>query len=182
MRKAWVMKQPFEKLVERHRGGTVGRHVDVSELIERYPRLFHLAEASSAPAISEHGLLPAKEIVSILTDMTAWQWLSALNERGFFWLHLQRPDQLLNARRNRGRPRRHPRHRHRQHGQRSPPPHPAANDQLRVGAVPERPGTRNADVPDDRGLPLRGTDPQTRPRPPWLRSPCPAGYATSPAT
>ena len=33
MRKAWVMKQPFEKLVERH-GGTVGRHVDVSELIE----------------------------------------------------------------------------------------------------------------------------------------------------
>ena len=104
MRKAWVMKQPFEKLVERHRGGTVGRHVDVSELIERYPRLFHLAEASSAPAISEHGLLPAKEIVSILTDMTAWQWLSALNERGFFWLHLQRPDQLLNARRNRGRP------------------------------------------------------------------------------
>ena len=86
MRKAWVMKQPLEKLVER-RGGTVGRHVDVSELIERYPRLFHLAEAGSAPAISEHGLLPAKEIVSILTDMTARQWLSALNERVFFWLH-----------------------------------------------------------------------------------------------
>ena len=69
-----------------------------------FPRLFHLAEAGSAPAISEHGLLPAKEIVSILTDMTAWQWLSALNERVFFWLHSQRLDQLLNARRNRGRP------------------------------------------------------------------------------
>jgi hypothetical protein len=124
--------------------------VDVSELIERYPRLFHLAEAGSAPAISEHGLLPAKEIVStsalgpdeqaailgrprpraltiehpvlgratlrdqtplrahildkVLTDMTARQWLSALNERVFFWLHFQRLDQLLNARRNRGRP------------------------------------------------------------------------------
>ena len=64
------MKQPFEKLVEQ-RGGTVGRHVDVSELIERYPRRFHLAEAGSAPAISEHGLLPAEEIVSILTGMTA---------------------------------------------------------------------------------------------------------------
>ena len=45
-----------------------------------------------------------KEIVSILTDMTARQWLSALNERVFFWLHSQRLDQLLNARRNRGRP------------------------------------------------------------------------------
>jgi hypothetical protein len=38
--------------------------VDVNELIERYPRLFHLAEAGSAPAISQHGLLPPKEIVS----------------------------------------------------------------------------------------------------------------------
>jgi hypothetical protein len=38
--------------------------VDVNELIERYPRLFHLAEAGSAPAISEHGPLPAQEIVS----------------------------------------------------------------------------------------------------------------------
>ena len=55
------MKQAFEKLVEQH-GGTVGRHVDVNELIERYPRLFHLAEAGSAPAISEHGLLPAKRL------------------------------------------------------------------------------------------------------------------------
>jgi hypothetical protein len=27
--------------------------VDVNELIERYPRLFHLPEAGSAPAISE---------------------------------------------------------------------------------------------------------------------------------
>ena len=128
----------------------VGRYVDVNELIERYPRLFHLAEAGSAPTISEHGLLPAREIVStsaldpdeqaailsrprpraltiehpvlgratlrdqtplrahildkVLTDMTARQWLSALNERVFFWLHPQRLDQLLNARRNRGRP------------------------------------------------------------------------------
>jgi hypothetical protein len=124
--------------------------VDVSELVERYPRLFHLAEAGSAEPISKHGLLPAGEIVStsaldpgqqaailssprprmltiahpllgratlrdqtplrahildkVLTDMTAQQWLSALNERVFFWLHPQRLDQLLNARRNRGRP------------------------------------------------------------------------------
>jgi len=28
--------------------------VAVNELIERYPRLFHLAEAGLAPAISEH--------------------------------------------------------------------------------------------------------------------------------
>ncbi len=34
------------------------------ELIERYPRLFHLAEAGSWPAIAAHGLLPAAEIVS----------------------------------------------------------------------------------------------------------------------
>lgn len=33
-----------------------GRHVNVNELIERYPRLFHLAEADSAPAISEHNV------------------------------------------------------------------------------------------------------------------------------
>jgi hypothetical protein len=123
--------------------------VNVSELTERYPRLFHLAEAGSAAAILEHGLLPARDIVStstlgpgeqaailsrprakavtiehpllgratlrdqtplrahildkVLTDMTAQQWLSALNERVFFWLHPQRLDQLLNARRNRGR-------------------------------------------------------------------------------
>lgn len=38
--------------------------MDVNELIERYPRLFHLAEAGSAPGISEHGLRPAQEIVS----------------------------------------------------------------------------------------------------------------------
>src|SRR5690348_5231528 len=126
------------------------RHVDASELTERYPRLFHLAEAGSAQAISAHGLLPAREIVStsaldpeeqiailsrprpraltiehpllgkatlrdqtplrahildkVLTDMTAQQWLSALNERVFFWLPPQRLDQLLSARRNRGRP------------------------------------------------------------------------------
>jgi hypothetical protein len=123
--------------------------VDASELIERYPRLFHLAEAGSTRAISAHGLLPAQEIVStsgldpgeqaailsrprpraltiehpllgrvtlrdqtplrahildkVLTDMTAQQWLSALNERVFLWLHPQRLDQLLGARRNRGR-------------------------------------------------------------------------------
>jgi hypothetical protein len=35
--------------------------------------------------------------------MTAQQWLSALNERVFFWLHPQRLDQLRHARRNRGR-------------------------------------------------------------------------------
>ena len=123
--------------------------MDVSELIGRYPRLFHRAAAGAAAAIAEHGLLPAEEIVStsalgpdeqaailsrprpraltiehpvlgrvtlrdqtplrahildkVLTDMTARQWLSALNERVFFWLHPQRLDQLLNARRNRGR-------------------------------------------------------------------------------
>jgi hypothetical protein len=124
--------------------------VDVSELIERYPRLFHLAEAGSGQDISAHGLLPATEIVTtsaldpeeqtailsrprpraltiehpllhratlrdqtplrphildkVLTDMTAQQWLSALNERVFFWLHPHRLDQLLRASRNRGRP------------------------------------------------------------------------------
>jgi hypothetical protein len=103
--------------------------VNVNELIERYPRLFHLAEADSAQAISKHGLLPAQQIVStsalgpaeqaailsrprprmlsiehpqlgrvafrdqtplrahildqVLTDTTAQQWLSALNERIF---------------------------------------------------------------------------------------------------
>lgn len=124
--------------------------MDVNELVERYPRLFHLAESGSAQAISTHGLLTAQEIGStsalhldeqaailsrprpgrlsiehpllgrvalrdqtplrahildrVLTDMTAEQWLSALNERVFFWLHPQRLDQLLKARRNRGRP------------------------------------------------------------------------------
>ena len=124
--------------------------MDVSELIERYPRLFHLAEAGSSRAISTHGLLPAREIVvtsalppdeqtailsrprprtltiehpllrratlrdqtplrthileQVLIDMTAHQWLSALNERVFFWLHPQRMNQLRGARRNRGRP------------------------------------------------------------------------------
>jgi hypothetical protein len=123
--------------------------VDASELIERYPRLFHLAEAGSAGSISAHGLLPAQAIVStsaltpteqgailsrprpramslehprlgrvtlrdqtplrehildkVLIDMTPQQWLAALNERVFFWLHPRRLDQLLNARRNRGR-------------------------------------------------------------------------------
>jgi len=123
--------------------------VDVNELIERYPRLFHLAEAGSAQSISAHGLLPAQQIVSTsaldpdeqtailsrprprtltldhpllgratlrdqtplrahildqaLTDMTTEQWLAALNERVFFWLHPQRLYQLLGARRNRGR-------------------------------------------------------------------------------
>jgi hypothetical protein len=38
--------------------------LDVNELIERYPRLFHLAEAGSAQAISKRGLLPAQQIVS----------------------------------------------------------------------------------------------------------------------
>ena len=124
--------------------------MNVSELIDRYPRLFHLAEAGSARAISTHGLLSAREIVStsslaldeqaailsrprprtltiehpllhratirdqtplrahileqVLIDMTAQQWLSALNERVFFWLHPQRMEQLRSARRNRGRP------------------------------------------------------------------------------
>lgn len=32
------------------------------------------------------------------------QWLNTLNDRVFFWLHPQRLEQLLNARRNRGRP------------------------------------------------------------------------------
>lgn len=38
--------------------------MDVDELVERYPRLFHLTEAGSWPAIAAHGLLPAGEIVS----------------------------------------------------------------------------------------------------------------------
>jgi hypothetical protein len=126
------------------------RHVDVDELIEHYPRLFHLAEAGSWPAIAAHGLLSASAIVStsalspteqaealtrprpqtleidhpllgralirdqtslrahilekVLVDMSVEQWLATLNDRVFFWLHPQRLSQLLNARRNRGRP------------------------------------------------------------------------------
>jgi hypothetical protein len=38
--------------------------VDVNQLIERYPPLFRLAEAGSAQAISKHGPLPPKQIVS----------------------------------------------------------------------------------------------------------------------
>jgi hypothetical protein len=124
--------------------------MDVEELIDQYPRLFHLSEAGSWPTIAAHGLLPAAEIVStsalsaaeqaeilshprastlsiehplmgtvmirdqtplrphilekILRDMSTEQWLNTLNDRVFFWLHPQRLDQLLNARRNRGRP------------------------------------------------------------------------------
>ncbi|MFJ8613575.1 DUF7002 family protein [Streptomyces sp. NPDC093675] len=124
--------------------------MDVSELIDRYPRLYHLAEAGSAQAITGHGLLPAEHIVStstlnadeqaailsrprpqklaiahpvlgevtlrdqtplrahildkVLIDMSPQQWLTALNERVFLWLHPERLDQLLGARRNRGRP------------------------------------------------------------------------------
>ena len=48
--------------------------------------------------------LRAHILDKVLTDMTARQWLSALNERMFYWLHSQRLDQLLNARCNRGRP------------------------------------------------------------------------------
>lgn len=123
--------------------------MDVNELVDRYPRLYHLAEAGAASAITAHGLRPTREIVStsalnpdeqaaildrprprtldiehpalgrvvlrdqtplrahildaVLTDMTPGQWLAALNERVFFWLHPRRLDQLLNARRNRGR-------------------------------------------------------------------------------
>jgi hypothetical protein len=47
----------------RPRQQVTGRHVDVSELTGRCPRLFHLAEAGSAQASSMHGLRPAHEIV-----------------------------------------------------------------------------------------------------------------------
>ncbi len=124
--------------------------MDVEELVGQYPRLFHLSEAGSWPAIAAHGLLPTAEIVStstlgaaeqaevlsrprasrlsidhpllgavvirdqtplrvhilekVLRGMGTRQWLDTLNGRVFFWLHPQRLDQLLNARRNRGRP------------------------------------------------------------------------------
>ena len=124
--------------------------MDVEELIAEYPRLFHLAEAGSWPAIAAHGLLPTAAIVSssglspaeqagilrrpraralpvdhpqlgrvvirdqsplrahileqALRGMSVEQWLETLNDRVFFWLHQQRLGQLLNARRNRGRP------------------------------------------------------------------------------
>jgi len=124
--------------------------MDVEELIERYPRLYHLSEAGAWPSIAAHGLLPAAEIVStstlgaaeqakvlgrprpsmllidhpllgavtirdqtplrahilqgVLRGMSTQQWLNTLNDRVFFWLHPQRLEQLLNARRNRGRP------------------------------------------------------------------------------
>ena len=40
----------------------------------------------------------------VLLDMSVREWLAILNDRVFFWLHPRRLDQLLNARRNRGRP------------------------------------------------------------------------------
>ncbi|MBY8888984.1 hypothetical protein K7472_29675 [Streptomyces sp. PTM05] len=124
--------------------------MDIDELVGRYPRLYHLAEAGAARSITAHGLLTAERIVStsaltadeqaavlgsprprrltvphpvlgdvalrdqtplrphildrVLLDMSAQEWLAALNERVFLWLHPQRLDQLLKARRNRGRP------------------------------------------------------------------------------
>jgi hypothetical protein len=124
--------------------------MEIEELVEQYPRLYHLGEAGSWPAIAVHGLLPTTEIVTTsalsaaeqaellsrprrsalpikhpllgtvvirdqtplrahilekaLRDMSAEQWLNTLNDRVFFWLHPQRLDQLLNARRNQGRP------------------------------------------------------------------------------
>jgi hypothetical protein len=124
--------------------------MNVEELIDQYPLLFHLSEAGAWSAIAAHGLLPTAEIVStsafspaeqdeilshprpsalsiehpilgtvvirdqtplrahilekVLRDMSTKQWLNTLNDRVFFWLHPQRLDQLLNARRNRGRP------------------------------------------------------------------------------
>ena len=203
--------------------------MDVSELIERYPRLFHLTEAGSAPGITEHGLLSAQELVwtsglspdeqaailslprrrapiidhpvlgrvtlrdqtplrghildKVLVDMTAQQWLSALNERAFFWLHPQRLDQLLNAQRNRGRP-------HdvlvvdtaslvSAHGRRVQ----AVDDQLRVNPVPERP--RSAERRPFRPLrttPLPSGSADAHPRPPSSNSPSAAGCASSPTT
>jgi hypothetical protein len=124
--------------------------MEIEELVDQYPRLYHLGEAGSWPAIAVHGLLPTAEIVKTsalsaaeqaeilshprgsalsikhpvlgtvvirdqtplrahilekaLRDMSTERWLNTLNERVFFWLHPQRLDQLLNARRNRGRP------------------------------------------------------------------------------
>jgi hypothetical protein len=39
--------------------------MDVAELIERYPRLYHMAEAGSWPAIQEHGLLSTSALLDL---------------------------------------------------------------------------------------------------------------------
>lgn len=38
--------------------------MNVGDLVRCYPRLFHLAEAGSWPAIARHGLLPARHLVA----------------------------------------------------------------------------------------------------------------------
>lgn len=115
------------------------------ELVEHYPRLFHMACAGSWPTIRSHGLWTTEQIVSTsqgafdeetllarrphsvtaehpvlgavtirdqaplrlqflqecLTDMTLAQWLTMLNDRVFFWLHPDKLNKLLGARRYR---------------------------------------------------------------------------------
>lgn len=48
--------------------------------------------------------LRAHILERVLLGMSVEQWLATLNDRVFFWLHPQRLNQLLDARRNRGRP------------------------------------------------------------------------------
>lgn len=119
----------------------------VDDLIDFYPRLYHMATGGAWPSIQQHGLLPTRHLVTTsklplsdqtalltrrrpqstvithpvigtvtvrdqaplreefltpkLTDMTASQWLDVLNNRVFFWLHEDKLEGLLNARRYR---------------------------------------------------------------------------------
>ena len=58
--------------------------MDVEELIDNYPRLFHMASAGSWPSIAAHE--------AVLVDLTMPQWLAMLNDRIYFWLHRRSRD------------------------------------------------------------------------------------------
>lgn len=124
--------------------------MDREDLIDRHPRLFHMAAAGSWPGISRHGLITTEDLVSsagldddqsrallharrsvstvidhplygrvvirdqgplnlahlvpALEDVTVEEWLQILNSRVFFWLHPDKLEGLLSARRYRNDP------------------------------------------------------------------------------
>lgn len=117
------------------------------ELIQHYPRLYHMAFEGSWPSIQKHGLMTTQQLVEIsdagtevrheilstqrrqnvvlsrsdgsrvvvrdqaplrqvflekvLDDVSVQEWFEILNNRVFFWLHPERLNDLLNARRYR---------------------------------------------------------------------------------
>ncbi|TFC86497.1 hypothetical protein [Cryobacterium sp. TMT4-31] len=118
--------------------------METEELIERYPKLYHMATAGSWQLIKASGLWTTEQIVATsgldaleadrmlsqkrehsvalahpllgeitvrdqkplrmsfleasLVDVTPAEWLATLNNRVFFWLHMDRLTRLLNAR------------------------------------------------------------------------------------